>query len=382
MSQFIRNQNGEAGVDLNRNYGYKFGFDNEGSVNDPCDEIYRGAGPFSEFETQAVKNLVETSGRVSSAMNFHAWGNLWITPFCYSKDPNYETLMDPFVYKFYREFEDKIRVMGYNKSGNAQETIKYTANGEASDWMLGEHGIIALSPELGDDLLSDDAFFPSKDAILRVLKFQYPVVDLFLQNNRAIISEVTFGFLKTQLNSLNNEIHDEHLQENHASMFSISFLNAGILDVHDVKIVLNFFEDDVLNLIEKIEIDDGKQRLCQKWNVNKGFKEVTPLFHFSILKLSRTQIILWLKEERHFEFSLRIFKNGKELVRLSNIDVNSFMDFLSQIKRSLFSTVVIAFWALGFLALFLVAVYLICESRKKRQKLHVMEMIGHQTIDI
>ena len=31
------NPNWESGVDLNRNYDYKFGFDEEGSVNNPCD---------------------------------------------------------------------------------------------------------------------------------------------------------------------------------------------------------------------------------------------------------------------------------------------------------------------------------------------------------
>lgn len=34
-------------------------------------------------------------------------------------------------------------------TGNGASTIAYTANGEASDWMLHELGIYALSPELG-----------------------------------------------------------------------------------------------------------------------------------------------------------------------------------------------------------------------------------------
>ena len=43
----MRQENGESGVDLNRNYALKFGLDEEGSVADPCDEIYRGSAPFS-----------------------------------------------------------------------------------------------------------------------------------------------------------------------------------------------------------------------------------------------------------------------------------------------------------------------------------------------
>ena len=33
--------------------------------------------------------------------------------------------------------------------GNALKLVNYPANGEASDWMLHDMGIISLSPELG-----------------------------------------------------------------------------------------------------------------------------------------------------------------------------------------------------------------------------------------
>ena len=41
----------DAGVDLNRNFGYKWGYDNEGSSDGRCEEDYRGPEPFSEPET-------------------------------------------------------------------------------------------------------------------------------------------------------------------------------------------------------------------------------------------------------------------------------------------------------------------------------------------
>ena len=43
------------GTDLNRNYGFKFALDNDGSSPFACDETYRGSEAFSEPETQAVK---------------------------------------------------------------------------------------------------------------------------------------------------------------------------------------------------------------------------------------------------------------------------------------------------------------------------------------
>lgn len=46
------------------------------------------------------------------------------------------------------------------------KTIKYEANGEASDWMLAEHNILAFSPELGNgDYRSDQFFIEEYDVI-------------------------------------------------------------------------------------------------------------------------------------------------------------------------------------------------------------------------
>ena len=51
--------------------------------------------------------------------------------------------------------------------GNGKIAIKYDANGEASDWMLGAHGIIAISPELGTVHNKSDHFVIRDHAILK-----------------------------------------------------------------------------------------------------------------------------------------------------------------------------------------------------------------------
>jgi len=57
-----RNKNNTkcVGVDLNRNFGYKWG--GAGASKDPCQETYAGPGPFSEPESQAVRDFVTTLG--------------------------------------------------------------------------------------------------------------------------------------------------------------------------------------------------------------------------------------------------------------------------------------------------------------------------------
>ena len=49
----------DIGVDLNRNYMYKFAFNNKGSSDQPCSEDFRGPTPFSEPETKAVRDFVK-----------------------------------------------------------------------------------------------------------------------------------------------------------------------------------------------------------------------------------------------------------------------------------------------------------------------------------
>ena len=47
-----------GGVDLNRNYDFKFALNETGSSSDPCADDYRGKQPFSEPETRNIKNYI------------------------------------------------------------------------------------------------------------------------------------------------------------------------------------------------------------------------------------------------------------------------------------------------------------------------------------
>jgi hypothetical protein len=164
-----------GGVDLNRNYGFKWGHDNVGSNPNPCSQSYRGTGPFSEPETQAIKNWfagnkqfsprrrmlgnkfdngykgLQGGERCISAMNFHSYGDLWIEPYNYIKDKVDKELSrkNHILFEAYQEFNIAAYRPDGAKYGNAAATIDYLANGEASDWMLAVNNVFAFSPELG-----------------------------------------------------------------------------------------------------------------------------------------------------------------------------------------------------------------------------------------
>ena len=51
------NADGSFGVDLNRNYSYHWGVNNQGSSPNPASDTYRGPSAFSEPETQAIRQF-------------------------------------------------------------------------------------------------------------------------------------------------------------------------------------------------------------------------------------------------------------------------------------------------------------------------------------
>lgn len=156
------------GVDLNRNYGYEWGHDNEGSSPEPFSDTYRGPGAFSEPETQAMRDFV--AGRdLRLALNTHTWQNVLIYPWGYE-----ESLYTPDS----AAFVDAARVLtaesGF-RSGTIDQTLNYIANGGSDDWMYGAHGVLSFTPEIGGP---EDGFWPSPS---RLLPLAEQTLDMYRQ---------------------------------------------------------------------------------------------------------------------------------------------------------------------------------------------------------
>lgn len=146
------------GVDLNRNYGYEWAYDDIGSSPDITSATYRGPAPFSEPETQAVKLLCETYN-FQVCLNYHTSGNLLIYPWGYSQQ---ETEDHP----SFRSIADVMTNENKYLAGTGLETVGYNVNGISDDWMYGEelskNKIFAMTPEVGK---RDFGFWPPENQI-------------------------------------------------------------------------------------------------------------------------------------------------------------------------------------------------------------------------
>ncbi len=140
------------GVDLNRNYGYNWGYDNQGSSANPSSSTYRGTSGFSEPETTSIRIFCEKHA-FSIALNYHTFGNFLIHPWGFNDSATDEDAL----------FKAMGRVMNKENNfllGTGTETVGYTVNGTSDDWMYGEDiekkKIYSMTPEVGY------SFWPSK----------------------------------------------------------------------------------------------------------------------------------------------------------------------------------------------------------------------------
>ena len=165
-----------SGVDLNRNYGVAWGYDDLGSSSITVHPWYRGDSAFSEPETQAMRYFLQHH-KFQSAINWHSWGNFLIYPWNYK---NYYT-------KDSTTFEAFCKLMAYESNyvyGTVYETYGYQSNGDADDWAYGDtttkNSILSLTAESGN---SSDGFWPPLTRIIELCKEALPNDLYFLRLN-------------------------------------------------------------------------------------------------------------------------------------------------------------------------------------------------------
>ncbi len=158
------NGDGSYGVDPNRNYGFKWGLDNEGSSPEPSDNTYRGPEPFSEPCTQNMRDF-SNDHDFKLAMNYHSYSNLLLYSWGYTSDPSPDN-------ELFHEYAKLMTKENHYTYGPASTAI-YPTNGDANDWMYGEQEtkdkILAYTPEVGSD---DDGFWPATSHIVPLCQKQ------------------------------------------------------------------------------------------------------------------------------------------------------------------------------------------------------------------
>lgn len=165
------NGDGTYGVDLNRNYGYKWGWDNLGSSPDTSSEVYRGTGPFTEPEIQAVRDLFGQHD-FRALVSYHSYSQVILYPWGYTETASDEEdvlfaiadtmsgLMEPVNGRYYAA----------ERAGAGF----YLTNGDTTDWSFGEYGIPSFTIELPPESRITGEFFNAESDIQPIFNENLP----------------------------------------------------------------------------------------------------------------------------------------------------------------------------------------------------------------
>ncbi len=242
------NSDNSYGVDLNRNFGYMWGINNTGSSGTPSSDTYRGTAPFSEPETQAIRDFTNTKS-FKTTLNYHTYSNLLLYPWGYVSTPTPDNAI--FV-------EYSTDMVAYNGYENGQPPIiLYDVNGSSDDWMYGEQTskpkIFAMTPEVGST-----GFWPTQAEI-------FPLAIENLKPNLyitwvagAYVSVVNPGFSQQYFNPGDN-----------VQLLIPSVRNKGLSDAQNVTLSLSSDNPEIT--ITNGTINVGNVAARTSLNLNQSF---------------------------------------------------------------------------------------------------------------
>lgn len=155
------NQDGSYGVDLNRNYSYQWAYDDLGSSPDPSSAVFRGTGPFSEPETEAIRNLF-LKYQITAAISYHSFSQLILYPWGYLDQPTDHEYLFQSLASDMAGLIHEVNGRLY-QPGRASASL-YLTNGDFTDWAYGLFRIPAFTIELPPlDLLQGGFLNPEAD---------------------------------------------------------------------------------------------------------------------------------------------------------------------------------------------------------------------------
>jgi carboxypeptidase T len=190
------NGNGTYGVDLNRNYSYGWG--TGGSSTNPSSDVYMGVAPFSEPETQNVRDFVNSQPRMTTLLSFHTFSELILYPWGGTYEKIGEKDGNPADLPVFEKMaSDMAR---WNKYKPQQASELYIASGDTTDWAYGTHGIFAFTFELSPASMWEGGFYPSPNVIEPTFNANLkPMLYLleFADNPHRVLTERIPNFLET-----------------------------------------------------------------------------------------------------------------------------------------------------------------------------------------
>lgn len=230
------NGDGSFGVNLNTNYGFNWGLDNHSSDN-TSSPYYHGNSSFSEAETKAIQNLVESLGtNLVFSLSFSSFGRIITYPWGYSnesaadEDLLHEIASDMAMYTDYDVMQ----------SGEL-----YINHGNMDDWLYGTASVLSFTVLAGVENIPEE--YQIEEIAQKNLPACLYLIDIADDPNRALKAEWTFMVYMGADNNLEDE---------------------GELDINEMEIVGS---DPYVNIV--VQFDRASSSVTGRYLVMKDYDD-------------------------------------------------------------------------------------------------------------
>jgi hypothetical protein len=148
------------GVDPNRNFDEHWNYDDAGSSAQFPSETFRGAGPASEPETQAMQGLLDRL-HFKFMVNYHSYGQLLLYSFGWQvQTPS----ADNPIFLALSGTDANPAIPGFDPGVGAD---LYITNGETTDYAHAKANTLAWTPELSEGIAGNGFVFPDDEALIQ-----------------------------------------------------------------------------------------------------------------------------------------------------------------------------------------------------------------------
>jgi len=218
---------GIFGVDLNRNFGYKWGIDNIGSDPNPGGFGYRGTGPFSEPESQVIRDFCISHNFIISN-SFHTPMTCVFPPWGYNLAQTEDSL------EFNSLIQTATAINEYRNGIYILPPENFPVNGYGDDWMYGDtiekNRIFGVTTEASN---YEEGFWPIPERITP-LAAEHLYLNMVLAWGNGIIENppyvsdgtINLTYCNPQTNTLLRFNAVEHNPDNHTSQVYAQLINA------------------------------------------------------------------------------------------------------------------------------------------------------------
>jgi carboxypeptidase T len=258
-----RNNSEVDGVDLNRNFSYMWGYDNNGSSPTPSSETYRGPSAFSEPESQAVRDWI-IGKNIGTYFNMHSYQDAILYPWGYinALTPDSET---------YIEFASDMCALNNYVYGNSSQILGYASNGSVRDWLYGEQTtkgkIYGYTIEIGN---AGDNFWPPQSRI-------FPIAQQNLKSN-LYQCQVAGDYVKVT----GWQMNPQYLNPGDTITVNSILRNKGLASAHGLTLQLSSLSPDAQVINGSFDVDSvpARSNIISQYPVKIFISPSAPLAQF------------------------------------------------------------------------------------------------------